>query len=42
MIIQLVRNATLRLDYAGQRILIDPYFADKHTLPSFTGLSPNP
>jgi len=42
VIIQLVRNATLRLDYAGQRILIDPYFADKHALPSYTGLSPNP
>ncbi|MCC6613004.1 MAG: MBL fold metallo-hydrolase [Anaerolineae bacterium] len=42
MIIQLVRNATLRLDYAGRRILIDPYFADKHALPSYTGLSPNP
>ena len=42
MIIQLVRNATLRLDYAGQRILIDPYFANKHALPSYTGLSPNP
>lgn len=39
---QLIRSATLRLDYAGQRILIDPYLAAKFSRPSFTGRSPNP
>lgn len=42
MELTLIRNATLVLDYAGHRILIDPYFAPKHSLPSFTGKSPNP
>jgi len=40
--IRLIRNATLLLDYAGHRILIDPYFADKHALPSYSGKSANP
>ena len=39
---QLIRNATLKLSYAGRTILIDPYFAPRHSLPSFTGRSPNP
>ena len=42
MQLQLIRNATLRLHYAGHLILIDPYLAEKHSLPSFTGRSPNP
>jgi L-ascorbate metabolism protein UlaG (beta-lactamase superfamily) len=42
MKIRLIRNATLLLDYAGQHILIDPYFAARHSLPSYTGRSPNP
>lgn len=42
MKIQLIRNATLRLEYTGQQILIDPYFAPMHSRPSFTGKSPNP
>lgn len=42
MRLQLIRNATLKLDYAGRTILIDPYLAPKHSLPSFTGRSPNP
>ena len=42
MKIQLIRNATLRVNYAGHTFLIDPYFAPKHTLPSFTGRSQNP
>ncbi len=42
MKIQLIRNATLRLDYAGHTFVIDPYLAPKHTLPSYTGRSPNP
>ena len=39
---RLFRNATLKLDYAGRTVLIDPYLAPKHSLPSFTGRSPNP
>lgn len=27
--IRLVRNATLRINYAGHNILVDPFFADK-------------
>lgn len=42
MKLQLIRNATLKLDYAGRSVLIDPYLAPKHSLPSFTGRSPNP
>ena len=42
MKLQLIRNATLRLRYAGQEILIDPYFAPQYSLPSYTGKSPNP
>lgn len=42
MKLQLLRNATLKLSYGGRTILIDPYFAPKHSLPSFTGRSPNP
>ncbi|WP_119388130.1 MBL fold metallo-hydrolase [Taklimakanibacter lacteus] len=42
MKLQLFRNATLKLDYAGRTILIDPYLAPKHSLPSYTGRSPNP
>jgi L-ascorbate metabolism protein UlaG (beta-lactamase superfamily) len=42
MKLQLIRNATLKLDYAGHTVLVDPYLAPKHSLPSFTGRSPNP
>ncbi|WP_271896613.1 MBL fold metallo-hydrolase [Candidatus Phyllobacterium onerii] len=42
MKLQLLRNATLKLDYAGTTILIDPDFGSKHSRPSFTGRSPNP
>jgi L-ascorbate metabolism protein UlaG (beta-lactamase superfamily) len=42
MKLQLFRNATLKLAYAGRTVLIDPYLAPKHSLPSFTGRSPNP
>ena len=42
MHLTLIRNATLILDYAGHRLLIDPYFAPKHSLPSYTGRSQNP
>lgn len=42
MKLQLIRNATLKLDYAGRIVLIDPYLAPKHSLESFTGRSLNP
>ncbi len=42
MRLQLIRNATLRLEYAGHLLLIDPYFAPRHSRPSYTGKSPNP
>ncbi|ATU91673.1 MBL fold metallo-hydrolase [Phyllobacterium zundukense] len=42
MKLQFLRNATLKLDYAGLTILIDPDFGPKHSRPSFTGRSPNP
>lgn len=42
MKLQLVRSATLRLEYAQRRFIIDPYLAAKHSRPSFAGKSPNP
>lgn len=42
MKLQLIRNATLKLAYAGRSILVDPYFAPRHSLPSYTGRSANP
>jgi L-ascorbate metabolism protein UlaG (beta-lactamase superfamily) len=42
MRLQLIRNATLRLTYGGHLILIDPYFAPKHSLPSYANKSKNP
>jgi len=42
MNLQLIRNATLRVDYAGHTLLIDPYFAPRHTRPSYTGNEKNP
>jgi L-ascorbate metabolism protein UlaG (beta-lactamase superfamily) len=42
MRLQLIRNATLKLDYAGRTVLVDPYLAAKHSLESFAGRSPNP
>jgi L-ascorbate metabolism protein UlaG (beta-lactamase superfamily) len=40
--IQLIRNATLRMEYGGHILLTDPYFAPKHSLPSYAGISKNP
>ncbi|NQS92139.1 MAG: MBL fold metallo-hydrolase [Chloroflexi bacterium] len=40
--IQLIRNATLRITYAGKCFLGDPCLALKHSLPSYKGISPNP
>lgn len=42
MQLELIRNATLKVIYGGHVLLIDPYFAPRHSLPSFTGRSPNP
>lgn len=42
MKLTLVRSATVKLEYGGQRILIDPAFSDKLTGPSFAGISKNP
>lgn len=42
MKIQLVRSATLKMDYAGQRFLMDPYLAARHTRPTYAGKSLNP
>ncbi len=42
MEIQLIRNATMRLNYAQHVFVTDPYLAAKFTRPSYTGKSPNP
>lgn len=42
MKLTLLRNATLKLGVAGRTILIDPFFAPRHSAPSFAGRSPNP
>src|SRR5690349_21166177 len=42
MKLQLIRNATLLLDYANKHILIDPDFGTKKRRSSFTGKSKNP
>jgi L-ascorbate metabolism protein UlaG (beta-lactamase superfamily) len=42
MRLRLIRNATMLWDYAGQRILTDPLFADRFALPSYSGRSRNP
>ncbi len=35
MNIQLIRNATIVVEYAGKKFLIDPMFAEKGTMPAF-------
>ncbi|MDF2159377.1 MBL fold metallo-hydrolase [Algoriphagus sp. CAU 1675] len=42
MEVQLIRNATLKLKYAGKTFLIDPFLAPKFSIPSFAGKSKNP
>ncbi|MDH2384324.1 MBL fold metallo-hydrolase [Bradyrhizobium sp. CER78] len=42
MKLQLLRNATLKLNLGVRTILIDPFFAPKHSRPSIAGRSPNP
>jgi L-ascorbate metabolism protein UlaG (beta-lactamase superfamily) len=42
MKLQLIRNATLRLEYAGATILIDPMLGSKHAFRAFAGIEDNP
>lgn len=42
MYLRLIRSATQRLRYVGRELLLDPYFAPKHSRPSYAGRSPNP
>ncbi|MFT4111148.1 MBL fold metallo-hydrolase [Silvibacterium sp.] len=42
MELQLLRNATLRLKYAGLNILVDPCLGAKGSSPSIAGVAPNP
>lgn len=42
MKIQLIRNATMKITYAGQTILTDPMLSDKGGFRSFAGIAPNP
>lgn len=42
MQIQQIRNATLRITYAGRQFVTDPCLAPKHTLESWANISPNP
>jgi L-ascorbate metabolism protein UlaG (beta-lactamase superfamily) len=42
MRLQLIRNATIKLNYAGKTFLIDPMLSSKGELMSFTGKEPNP
>lgn len=42
MKIRLIRNATLRITYAGKEFVIDPFLLPKDTIPSFAGISNNP
>ncbi|WP_221090876.1 MBL fold metallo-hydrolase [Deinococcus aquaedulcis] len=42
MQLHLIRNATLRLTYAGHTLLVDPFLAEPHTQPSLAGRSLNP
>lgn len=42
MKLQLIRNATLLLNYGGSRLLIDPMLGDRHQFRSFAGIEENP
>ena len=42
MKIQLIRNATVKINFGGKIWLIDPFLGDVHSLPSFAGKSTNP
>lgn len=40
--LQLIRNATLVIDYAGKKILVDPMFSPKGAIDSWAGIAKNP
>jgi len=40
--IRLIRNATLVIEYAGKKILVDPMLSSKGALESFAGIEKNP
>ncbi|WP_426588281.1 MBL fold metallo-hydrolase [Mucilaginibacter sp. R-33] len=40
--IELIRNATLLINYGGKKILVDPMFSAKGTFESFGGIAKNP
>lgn len=40
--VQLIRNATMKIKYAGKTILVDPLFAEKGELQSILGVNRNP
>lgn len=42
MDVQLIRNATVKIKYAGKTILVDPMFSPKDTIDSFAGIARNP
>ncbi|MGI9534454.1 MAG: MBL fold metallo-hydrolase [Thermodesulfobacteriota bacterium] len=42
MKLQLIRNATMKIEYAGKTILTDPMLAGKYAYETFIGRSPNP
>lgn len=42
MKLQLIRNATMRVEYAGKLILTDPMLSPMHAIESFAGNSRNP
>lgn len=42
MRLQLIRNATIKLNYGGRIILVDPFFSPMHAVDSFAGISKNP
>ncbi|NNF33686.1 MAG: MBL fold metallo-hydrolase [Saprospiraceae bacterium] len=42
MNIQLIRNATLKIEYAGKTILVDPMLSPRGSFESFAGIEHNP
>ena len=42
MQLQLIRNATLKITYAGKTLLVDPMLSPKHGFQSFAGKEENP
>ena len=42
MKIQLIRNATVKIEFGGKTWLVDPFLGDMNSLPPFAGKSANP